>query len=236
MSSIVEAHRYDQSGAPEEDKQAAISVPDTSGPVISASMEVSQERPYTEAQPSKRIHSLMHSHKSPNSITSAGEQYQRGKTRELLRAIEKKEEVIRAQRQVLSKMFGKLSNFERTLKITRNIVKKLKNRLLEAGVPLPDVDDETADQLYANGTVQDKLEEALLGYQNITPAKHTKRKSTDTTFEPTPFLSEYDKFVLKQLEKAELRALPAMRRNQELEEVITERKTKQRSQEDEERK
>ena len=71
----------------------------------------------------------------------------------MLRAIEKKEEVIRARRQVLSKMFGKLSNFERTLKITRNIVKKLKNRLLEAGVPLPDVDDETADQLYANGTV-----------------------------------------------------------------------------------
>ena len=55
-------------------------------------------------------------------------------------------------------MFGKLSNFERTLRITRNIVKKLKNRLLEAGVPLPDVDDETADQLYANGTVQDKVE------------------------------------------------------------------------------
>ncbi len=57
-------------------------------------------------------------------------------------------------------------------------MKKLKNRLLESGIPLPDVDDETADQLFANGTVQDKLEEALIGYQNITPLRaveHSKR-------------------------------------------------------------
>ena len=55
-------------------------------------------------------------------------------------------------------MFGKLTNFEKNLRITRNIIKKLKTRLLENGIPLPDIDDDTADQLFANATVQDKLE------------------------------------------------------------------------------
>ena len=76
----------------------------------------------------------------------------------MIRALERKEEVVKAQRQVLSKMFGKLTNFEKNLRITRNIIKKLKTRLLENGIPLPDIDDDTADQLFANATVQDKLE------------------------------------------------------------------------------
>lgn len=60
--------------------------------------------------------------------------------KEVNSVINHKETVIKTQREIIKKLYLKNMSIEKSLKLSREVVKNLKKKLQEHGIPLPDIE------------------------------------------------------------------------------------------------